>query len=290
MRPMAADASETPIRWGILGCGDVCEVKAGPAFYRAPGSSLVAVMRRDAAAAADFARRHGVARSYATAAELLADPAVDAVYVAAPPGAHAELALAACAARKPTYLEKPLARSGVEVRDLGPLARQRFVSRRSRRGGPTRASLEPPLRAALCGDRAPRFVLISFLYPHSRARAALCAVDRRRLGCGAAGATDRRRVRARGRAAIRGVLPPPPAQVRGGEARRAAARPPHVDLRAPLSGRCRRCSLRCFSRWSGFLTSSMFFHFGRRTSSGVSRRSVASVRWLLRWASAGRAG
>jgi hypothetical protein len=32
------------------------------------------------------------------------------------------------------------------------------------------------------------------------------------------------------------------------------------------------------------------FHFGRRTSSGVSRRSVASVRWLLRWASAGRAG
>lgn len=33
-----------PIRWGILGCGDVCEVKSGPAFYKAPHSRLVAVM------------------------------------------------------------------------------------------------------------------------------------------------------------------------------------------------------------------------------------------------------
>ena len=123
---MAADASETPIRWGILGCGDVCEVKAGPAFYRAPGSSLVAVMRREVG-------RHGVARSYATAAELLADPAVDAVYVAAPPGAHAELALAACAARKPTYLEKPLARSGVEVRNPARSAALRVASQPPRR-------------------------------------------------------------------------------------------------------------------------------------------------------------
>ena len=40
------------LRWGILGCGDVCEVKSGPAFQLAPGSRLVAVMRRDAAKAA----------------------------------------------------------------------------------------------------------------------------------------------------------------------------------------------------------------------------------------------
>ena len=36
------------VRWGIIGCGDVCEVKSGPAFQKAEGSELVAVMRRDA--------------------------------------------------------------------------------------------------------------------------------------------------------------------------------------------------------------------------------------------------
>src|SRR5258708_31549602 len=36
------------LRWGIVGCGDVCEVKSGPALYKTPRSKLVAVMRRDA--------------------------------------------------------------------------------------------------------------------------------------------------------------------------------------------------------------------------------------------------
>ena len=51
---------EGPLRWGIIGCGDVCEVKSGPAFSKVAGSSLVAVMRRDGDKAADFARRHQV--------------------------------------------------------------------------------------------------------------------------------------------------------------------------------------------------------------------------------------
>ena len=50
------------IRWGIIGCGDVTEVKSGPALYKADHSALVAVMRRDAARAADYARRHNVPR------------------------------------------------------------------------------------------------------------------------------------------------------------------------------------------------------------------------------------
>ena len=36
------------IRWGIIGCGDVTEIKSGPAFNKVSNSSLVAVMRRDA--------------------------------------------------------------------------------------------------------------------------------------------------------------------------------------------------------------------------------------------------
>eukprot|EP01062_Namystynia_karyoxenos_P051127 TRINITY_DN40019_c0_g1_i1.p1 TRINITY_DN40019_c0_g1~~TRINITY_DN40019_c0_g1_i1.p1 ORF type:complete len:377 (+),score=90.63 TRINITY_DN40019_c0_g1_i1:80-1210(+) len=108
----------TEVRWGIIGVGDVCEVKAGPGFQKAGRSKLVAVMRRSGEKAADFARRHGVARWYDTVEGLLGDPEVDAVYVASPVGAHAEHALACCRAGKPTLLEKPMARCAEEARGV----------------------------------------------------------------------------------------------------------------------------------------------------------------------------
>lgn len=102
------------VRWGILGCGDVCEVKSGPGFKRAAGSELVAVMRRDGRLAEDFARRHEVPASYDDAERLIADPKVTAVYIATPPGSHLELALKVAAAGKPAYVEKPMARNHQE--------------------------------------------------------------------------------------------------------------------------------------------------------------------------------
>jgi 1,5-anhydro-D-fructose reductase (1,5-anhydro-D-mannitol-forming) len=102
------------IRWGIIGCGDVTEVKSGPGFQKADGSSLVAVMRRDRAKAEDYARRHGVPRVHGTAEALIADPEVDAVYIATPPVAHAPLALLVAAAGKPCLVEKPMARHHAE--------------------------------------------------------------------------------------------------------------------------------------------------------------------------------
>ena len=99
------------IRWGIIGCGDVCEMKSGPAFQKATHSALAAVMRRDGAKAADFARRHGVPRWYDDAEKLISDPEVDAVYVATPPDAHAAYTLMAARAGKPVYVEKPMARN-----------------------------------------------------------------------------------------------------------------------------------------------------------------------------------
>lgn len=114
------------VRWGIIGCGDVCEVKSGPALYRTPKSRLVAVMRRDAAKAEDFARRHGVASWYDKADELIADPDVNAVYVATPPGSHADYALRVAAAGKACYLEKPMARTHGECRQII----EAFASRR----------------------------------------------------------------------------------------------------------------------------------------------------------------
>ena len=106
------------IRWGILGCGAVTETKSGPAFSRAEGGALVAVMRRTPHLAEDYARRHGAARWYTRAEDLIHDPEVDAVYVATPPGAHLELALAVAAAGKPAYVEKPMARSHAECRRM----------------------------------------------------------------------------------------------------------------------------------------------------------------------------
>lgn len=98
------------VRWGIVGCGDVCEVKSGPGFQKSKHSELAAVMRRDAAKAADFAARHGVPRWYSDAGALIADPGVDAIYVATPPDGHSRYALMAARAGKPVYVEKPMAR------------------------------------------------------------------------------------------------------------------------------------------------------------------------------------
>jgi predicted dehydrogenase len=106
------------IRWGIIGCGDVTESKSGPAFAKASNSALVAVMRRDGAKAADYARRHNVPRWYDDGAKLIADAEVDAVYVATPPDTHESYALMAAAAGKPVYVEKPMARSYDECRRM----------------------------------------------------------------------------------------------------------------------------------------------------------------------------
>lgn len=106
------------IRWGIIGCGKVCEVKSGPAFSLITGSRLHAVMRRNANKAADFAIRHHVPKFYTDADQLIHDPEVDIVYIATPPGTHAEYALRVCKAGKPVYIEKPMARNTPECETL----------------------------------------------------------------------------------------------------------------------------------------------------------------------------
>ncbi|MCA0970873.1 Gfo/Idh/MocA family oxidoreductase [Halobacillus litoralis] len=101
------------VRWGIIGCGDVTEVKSGPAFQQAENSSLVAVMRRNGEKAKDYAERHGVPKWYDKAEDLIHDDEVDAVYIATPPSSHKEYTLLAAEAGKPVYVEKPMAdRSG----------------------------------------------------------------------------------------------------------------------------------------------------------------------------------
>ncbi|MCG7586991.1 Gfo/Idh/MocA family protein [Photobacterium sp. OFAV2-7] len=99
------------IRWGIIGCGNVTEVKSGPAYQQAEGFELVAVMRRDEVKARDYAARHGVKKYYTDAEQLIADNEVDAVYIATPPDSHRYYAQKVAAVGKPCCIEKPLAPS-----------------------------------------------------------------------------------------------------------------------------------------------------------------------------------
>ncbi|WP_114790622.1 Gfo/Idh/MocA family oxidoreductase [Niabella yanshanensis] len=115
------------IKWGIIGCGDVTEVKSGPAFNKVPDSKLVAVMRRNADKAADYARRHGVPKWYADADELINDPDVNAIYIATPPSTHAGYTLAALQAGKPVYVEKPMALNAAEARQMFDYATEKNV-------------------------------------------------------------------------------------------------------------------------------------------------------------------
>lgn len=110
------------IHWGFIGCGNVTEKKSGPAFSKVKGSDVVAVMRRDMDKAKDYARRHGVGKWYDNAADLINDPQVNAVYVATPPGSHAEHAIAAMRAGKPVYVEKPMAASYEECLQMNQVS------------------------------------------------------------------------------------------------------------------------------------------------------------------------
>ena len=65
------------VNWGIIGCGDVCEIKTGPAFNKVPNSKLVAVMRRDKIKAEDYARRHAVPKFFDKTEDLIHDPEVN---------------------------------------------------------------------------------------------------------------------------------------------------------------------------------------------------------------------
>ena len=106
------------IRWGIIGCGDVTEVKSGPGLYKAAHSELVAVMRRNASLAADYALRHGVPRWYDDADAIIHAPDIDAVYVATAPDTHHGYVLRCAAAGKPVMVEKPMAMNRRECDEM----------------------------------------------------------------------------------------------------------------------------------------------------------------------------
>ncbi len=110
--------TQSTIKWGIIGCGNVTELKSGPAFNKVEGSELVAVMRRDADKAADYAQRHGVAKWYSDADELMNDPEINSVYIATPPVYHKAYAIEALKRGLNVYIEKPVTLNKQEAIDI----------------------------------------------------------------------------------------------------------------------------------------------------------------------------
>lgn len=101
--------SSQVIRWGMIGCGAVTEVKSGPAYQKTDAFELYGVTRRDKALAIDYAARHQIPHVYPDADALINCPHIDAVYIATPPDSHLALALKVADAGKPCCIEKPLA-------------------------------------------------------------------------------------------------------------------------------------------------------------------------------------
>lgn len=106
------------VKWGIIGCGNVTERKSGPAFNKVPNSRLIAVMRRDAEKAADYARRHGVGQWFDDANQMMNQADIDAIYIATPPAQHLSYALEGLEQGFNVYVEKPVTRNAAEAREM----------------------------------------------------------------------------------------------------------------------------------------------------------------------------
>jgi len=112
-----------PIRWGIIGAGGIARTFARdvPAHTQ---SHIVAVAARDLSRAQDFARELGVERAYGSYEELVADPGIDAVYVATVHPLHAEQARLALTAGKPVLVEKSFTMDAAQARGVLDTARR----------------------------------------------------------------------------------------------------------------------------------------------------------------------
>lgn len=115
------DTNKKKIKWGIIGLGDVCQIKSGPAFYKCEGSELVAVMRRTPGKAKEYAATKvpgGKCVGYDNIDEFLNHPDLDAVYVSTRPGTHLGICKKVAKAGKACYVEKPVGRCAQETQEI----------------------------------------------------------------------------------------------------------------------------------------------------------------------------
>jgi predicted dehydrogenase len=106
------------IRWGVLGVANIAVKKVIPAMQKGRFSEISAIASRDAARASQAAAQLGIPKSYGSYHDLLADPAIQAVYIPLPNHLHVPLSIKAAEAGKHVLCEKPLALTAEEIRQL----------------------------------------------------------------------------------------------------------------------------------------------------------------------------
>ena len=106
------------IHWGMIGCGEVTEIKNGPGLYKCRDSELTGITNRTTAKAQDWVKRHGHGIVFNSVEDLLSSPEIDIVYVAVTPDVHKELAIKCARAGKHCYLEKPITPSVEDAEEI----------------------------------------------------------------------------------------------------------------------------------------------------------------------------
>jgi predicted dehydrogenase len=117
-----ATGEPRPVRWGILGTGGIAHTFAGDLALTSSGA-LGAVGSRSQASADRFAAAHDIPVAHPSYEALVADPDVDAIYVATPHPMHRDNAILALEAGKPVLVEKPFAMNAAEAAEIVAAAR-----------------------------------------------------------------------------------------------------------------------------------------------------------------------
>jgi 1,5-anhydro-D-fructose reductase (1,5-anhydro-D-mannitol-forming) len=109
---------DSPVGWGFVGASTWAGRYLSPAVAAVPGSRGVGVFSSSRERGERFAASNGLEKAYASLDDLLADPAVEAVYVSSTNDRHAEQTIAAARAGKHVLCEKPLALSLEDARAM----------------------------------------------------------------------------------------------------------------------------------------------------------------------------
>lgn len=143
------------VTWGMIGCGDVTEVKNGPGLYLANHSRLKGITNRTLEKAQDWVKRHGHGIVYSSVEELLADEEIDIVYIAVTPDKHMEFAIMCAKAGKHCLIEKPLAMNyeeGLAIQEAFELAGKKAFVAFYRRGMNRFVKIKELLNENVIGD------------------------------------------------------------------------------------------------------------------------------------------
>ncbi|MBN2102849.1 Gfo/Idh/MocA family oxidoreductase [bacterium] len=115
------------LNWGLIGCGDISRRRVAPALCDLNTCRLVAVSRADSSQLDNFALEFGAEKMYTQWTGLVADPEIEAVYIATPVHLHAVMAVEAARAGKHVICEKPMAMTDTECQDMINACQQNHV-------------------------------------------------------------------------------------------------------------------------------------------------------------------